>query len=413
MVTKPNLLIVGEFNRKDYIDLFKASQHYFNFYFLEYISPKEVKSNYYQNYGQAIFWGDFKSANDLLHITRPDKVIFLCIESYNHVALNLACKNANIPTYLLEHGLRADYILGFDPKISPPLHQTTAKKLRYYGLVFQTILARIKNRLFLLNTIKVLPPADAAFVKQFVKVRKHYNCLETFRRIKSDKRLADIYISFTPQIFKVHQAHNSLPPDQRVIHIGVPYFDHLINIKPKAIEKAILLIDQPLAEHGLLKWDQKYKETFIAQFTTICKSHHFKLYIKPHPKQDESLWLKAQQNSLCELIDDDKLTKLAPSIPVITGFYSTYLMPFAAFNYTTLLTLENHPAGRLDVSKSFTDAGVAYPVYDLEELHNLLPNIEQLHAQQLTNKAKFTKDWMYKFDGKSGERLRDILLNDA
>ncbi|GAA4442034.1 hypothetical protein GCM10023188_41250 [Pontibacter saemangeumensis] len=88
-------------------------------------------------------------------------------------------------------------------------------------------------------------------------------------------------------------------------------------------------------------------------------------------------------------------------------------MPFAAFAHTTVVTYEDHPAGNFLVSKPFTEAGVAQPIYDLEELHSILQNLKALHQKQLPHKAKFTEEWMYKFDGKAGERLRDILLSDA
>ncbi|MDX5481750.1 MAG: hypothetical protein LPK07_08710, partial [Hymenobacteraceae bacterium] len=124
------------------------------------------------------------------------------------------------------------------------------------------------------------------------------------------------------------------------------------------------------------------------------------------------LWKEQQASTTVESINDEQLLSLAPTVPIVLGFYSTYLMPFAALPHTTLITYENHPAGRLNVSKSFIDAGVAHPIYDLEELHEVLPRIEEIHRKQLPNKAKFTEDWLYKFDGKSGERLRDILLSD-
>ncbi len=410
--TKTKILFIVDYCRKDYVSLLKDTKDHCELTFLFYSSPKEETNAFYKTYGEAVYWSDFQNAGDLLTAVKPEKVVFLYLESYNHIALNLTCKKLGLPTYLLEHGMRADYVVGFDPQVSPSPKYTLPERLHFLYSKFRTFSARIKNRQFLLNTIKRLPPEDADFVKHYIQVRKHHNYLETFRLIKSPKRLPDTYISFSSKIFQIHQEYDNPLPEQEVIHIGIPYFDHLANINAKEPQKSILFIDQPLSEQGLLQWDYAYKKAFAENFVSICTSLKYKLYVKPHPRQDLSLWLEFNQKGKCEIIDDEKLTELAPSVPLIFGFYSTYLMPFAAMKHTTLITYENHPAGKLDVSKSFIDAGVAHPIYDLNELYEILPNIEQLHARQLPNKAKFTEEWMYKFDGKSGERLRDILLKD-
>ncbi|WP_196265979.1 glycosyltransferase family 52 [Pontibacter rufus] len=413
MAGKSNILIVGDYNRKDYLDLFKACRNDFNFYFLEYAFPKEVTSDYYLTYGKAIFWGDFSDAYTLLDEISPKKVIFFYIEAYNHVALNLACKEKDIPTFHMEHGLRADYVPGSDPAIRQPPAPGYGKRFQKLFHFAASLKARIRNRLFLLNSIKKFSPEDAAFVKHFISIRRTHTFAATARKITSPKRQARFHISFSPNIFAVHQHNDILPPDQKVYFTGVPYFDHLAHVKATpTTSRAILLIDQPLAEHGLLKWDKKYKADFVHILTRICRQYNYKLYVKPHPRQDLEIWRQAQQLSLCYMIDDKQLGELTPTIPLVLGFYSTYLMPFASFKHTTLITYENHPAGGFLVSRPFVEAGVAHPIYDLQELHAILPDIAQLHQQQLPNKIKFTEAWMYKFDGKSGERLREILLRN-
>src|SRR5688572_32206261 len=113
MENKRRLLIVGDYNRKDFVEAFCKCKNDFEFYFIEYALRSEVKADYYKAYGKAIFWKDFNNAYSLLKEIKPDKVIFFFIESYNHAALNVACKNLKIPTYHLEHGFR-DYKLESD-----------------------------------------------------------------------------------------------------------------------------------------------------------------------------------------------------------------------------------------------------------------------------------------------------------
>ncbi|WP_242916350.1 alpha-2,8-polysialyltransferase family protein [Pontibacter liquoris] len=411
MSSKPNLLIVGNFNRKDYLDLFKGSQNYFDFFFLEFAAPQEIQNSYYQTYGKAIFWGDFKTADDLLQLIKPQKVIFFFIESYYHVVLNLACKVAGISTYHLDHGLRDINIntrleTYFIQQKGTPVHVKQVQKLKQ-------LLPRLRARLFLHNSVERLPPPEAAFFRHFYKVRSAKHYLATFKAINSPLRVADAYIAFSPKVYEVHQQQDFLPPGKVVHFTGFLSYDHLADIRPAATaRKQILFIDQGLTTRCILGWTPERYRLFIAAFTNICLSFGYDLYVKPHPiqpKQEVDCWADRPN---VHLINDKELTAILPETPLIIGFFSTYLLPLMALPHTTVLTLENHPVGKLDVSKSFIEAGVAKPIYDLEELHDILPNIASLHEQQLPNKAKFTEEWLYKFDGKSGERLRDILLRN-
>ncbi|WP_114781668.1 polysialyltransferase family glycosyltransferase [Botryobacter ruber] len=409
MPFKPKILFIGDYCRMDYLLLLKEAKDSCDFRFLFFSSPTEEQHKAYQKYGQAVYWSDYRSAQTLLSALAPDKVLFLYIDTYHALVLNIACKNAGIPTFHLEHGMRADYAIGYNVSNSPELHQKSFRKIRNLAKLLLNLRSRIKARLFLQNSIRGFSAEDAAFVKEFISIRSKHNYLETFIRLPSKKRTTDYYISFSPKVFQVHQQYDQLSPDHKVFFIGVPYFDKLAHIKPATPQKIILFIDQPLAEHHLLQWTTTFKKAFVKKLAKIVTAHRFNLLVKPHPVQDLALW---ENVTGVELVDDEKIRKLCSSVSLVMSFYSTYLMPFAAMPHTTLITFENHPAGKLNVSKPFIEAGVSYPVYNLNELNWALEHIDKLHQQQLSNKPKFTEDWLYKFDGKSGERLRDILLKD-
>ena len=406
----PKILFIGDYCRQDYISLLSDTKEHATIYFLFYASSKEESNKGYKTYGQAIYWQQFKDVFSLLRSIKPAKVVFLYIESYNHVVLNLACRQAGISTYQLEHGLRADYVLGFDPAISPKLPDTFSKKATYYLNLLLHSPSKIKNRLFLLKSISLLNKEDALFVREFIRVRKQHNFLQTTRQIPADKRTAEFYISFSRNIYKIHQEEDALPPSKSVYYIGIPYFDHLAKVEASEPVKAILFIDQPLAEQNLLGWTRLYKTTFAEQFANICYKLGYSLLVKPHPQQDISIWRRLEAKYNITIISNDEISLFAPQLRLVVGFYSTYLLPFAALKHTTLITYENHPSGKLMVSRAFTDAGVGHAIVDLNELYELLPNLETLHQKQISNKAKFTEDWLYKFDGKSGERLKEVLI---
>jgi hypothetical protein len=410
MPSKPALLVVGDYNREDYLHTFKECKDDFNFYFIEFISRREVLNNTYKQFGEALYWGDYSDALDLLDRVKPSKVIFFYVESFFHVALLLACKVKGIRTYHLEHGIR-DININLRLSDKLPVHIGPGKA-RYLTNVILQFRARIKGRLFLNETQKTLPEAEATLFKQFYKLRKKHSYPETIAKLNTPILWPDESITYSRKVFDVHKHSIKLSDNYPIHYIGIPSFDHLANINQTVSpQKNILFLDQGLSNRGYFGWTKQAFIQLLKQLENSALQAGFKLYIKPHPTHpDFKQYGKYLKHSI--IIDDSELTRLIPDSNVILGFFSTLMLPLAAMQHTTLITLENHPIGKLDVSKSWIDAGVAHPVYSLEDLAWALKNIELLHQRQLPNKKQFEQDWLYKFDGKAGERLRTILLSD-
>src|SRR5690606_4783629 len=201
-------------------------------YFLVYTSTQEETNTYYQQYGEAIYWSEFKSAQQLLNKLHPDKVVFLYIESYNHVVLNLACREAGVPTFMLEHGLRADYVAGFDPEISPAKQPTLKEQLAHYSQLLLQFLPRVRSRRFLENSSAQLNQKHQEFAGHFNQVRRGRNYLQTFRELHSDKRLTDHYIGFSMKQYESFLNHEAPYFGGKPEFIGIPYFDKLATIQP-------------------------------------------------------------------------------------------------------------------------------------------------------------------------------------
>lgn len=392
--------------------LLEASKDHCNLYFLFFASPNEEQSQLYKTYGQAIYWKDFESAQQLIKSIIPDKVVFLYIESYNHVVLNLACKEAGIPTYLLEHGLRADYVVGFDPSISPAPKRSLVSSVLWYIQLIRDFTPRLKSRKFLNNSLKQLQIENHSFAEEFIKVRKHHNYLQTSKKVAYYKRTPETYISFSPQIFKIHQKEERFKNNKQVYFIGIPYFDHLANISEKKPIKSILFFDQPLAEHNLLGWTKDFKESFSQNLATTCNDLGYELLVKLHPTQSSLTWQQLAKQYRIKLVSDEDIMHLTPHLRLVVGFYSTYLLPFAALKHITVVTYENHPAGNFMLSKALTKSGVANVIYNLQELKSIVGDLSMIHHKQLNYKANFIADWLYKFDGQSGKRLKEILTSE-
>lgn len=410
MHAKPNLLIVGDYSRPDFINLLQSCFADFNFFFLHFSSVKEIPRNkreYYQQVGTAIFWGDYKHANELLDSVSPHKVVFFFIESYHQVLLNIFCRIRGVYTYHLDHGIRdIDINLRLENEV---LNQKEQLHTYPFYLKIHQFSSRLRSRLFLIRSKKLLPPAEATFYNSYIKIRATNNWLETFKRTVSPFRLPSAYIVFNERALNVYKHYDKYPQDTKIHKIGIPIFDGYYKVRKNHLQSNnIILIDQGLAERGLYGWTEPYYHSFLQQLKLIAQTHGYQLHVKPHPKQNN---LGLIQKLNIPIVTDESILELLSKTSVIAGFASTFLLPLIAQKYLTLFTLENHPAGSLNVSKPFIEAGVAEPIYSLNELDNLLLKIEELHQKQLPNKAKFTEEWMYKFDGRAGERLRDILLS--
>src|SRR5690606_35376467 len=144
----------------------------------------------------------------LLDKIKPYKVIFFFIESYNHVALNVACKQRNIITYHLEHGVR-----DFERStLIEKLGRAEIKKNNLNKIISAVpiIYTKYKTRSFFLTTIKRTEGDAKKFLLDYFRIRSKNSIHHTFELITSEYGVADTYISFSPEIFKAHQIADHL-----------------------------------------------------------------------------------------------------------------------------------------------------------------------------------------------------------
>ncbi|MBC3538510.1 polysialyltransferase family glycosyltransferase [Rufibacter sediminis] len=421
---KQRILVVGDYSRKDFLSLFDSVKDCLELYFIEFAHENESRNNYYQSYGKGIFWKDYSSAYDLLDIIKPGKVLFFFIESFNHVALNVACKSKAIPTFHLEHGLRDYNIVALKDQARKQsialLNKQKSDKNKNDIIKNFKKRDRIYNSLFFINTLLRSNLRLAKFLFQYYLIRKRNNIFDTFKKVNSSLRLANTYISFSPAIFETHKRLDHLEDDHNVIYIGVPYFDKYYQAykSSRNIEgKVAIFVDHPHVTQGSFGWTKENKEVFIYNLVVACKESGYRLLVKSHPLGvvDKECWLQvAGEDKEVELIDDSTLEQEISSVSVVFGFFSTLLMPLAALPHTVVFTLEVHPSliGKgVILSEFLVNSGVSYPVLNVHDLPSLLHNIDFYKTAQRKNKNYFVEKWMYKFDGNANERLGSVLLS--
>ena len=342
--------------------------------------------------------------------------MFYFIESFNHVALNVACKFRGVKTLHIEHGIRYFEIQEYyNSSYTPPAKLKLGDKLRKLAGIGQ-IWNRFKGRFFYSNTISALPKEHAEFLKAYFNIRNSTNIFETFREVRDPLRIADTYISFSPQIFKFHIKSDHLPDNYPVHFIGCPSFDYLVGCDNRNGNASdILFIDNAFESQDLFGWTQQNKKEFLNELLQFSLQQKRKLWIKIHPYSNPEVYSSVGKEENVGLISTDKEVKdVVSRSAIVVGFYSTLLMPLMALEHTTCFSLEMHPAKTgFKFSSFLVETGAIKEAGSWEELSQFVGQLSFHHAEQKKHKQKFIQDWLYKFDGRSGERLKNILLSEV
>ena len=405
-MSKECYIIVGDYNRDNCVDQFKIFKNIANLYFLYFKSKNDIRNKDYTKYGKALFWKDFHDAYALIKTIKVKKVFFFSLETYNEVALNVACKKTGIKTYHIEHGIRNLVSEASETRI---IHNknTIIKLLNPFEII-----SNIKNRRFFTNTIKNSTNEDAFNLKNYYSIRSVNGIEDTFLKVKNSYRIANHYISFSSEIYKYHFIKDHLSKNQLVNFIGVPEFDKYssINIQTKKVCNNIIYLSQPFVEKGVRGWTQEFQLSLIKEFSSFLEPRKLKIFIKIHPKSDMIFWNKVAKDfkNIILLKDPNDLIEKLKFNRLIFGFSSTLLLPLIAQKHTVCFSLEKHPNGQL-VNSFLNNKEI---ISRLSSIKNLdFDALDEIHSQQLAHKKEFITKWLYKLDGKSNERFNELVLN--
>lgn len=402
------VLIVGDYNRSDFLYPAKMFHQQIRFYFIEHLNEKCINNKEALQYGKVIFWKDFSDAYDLIEKIAPSCIVFYFLEAYNHVALNVAARMKGIPTYHLEHGVRffvEEANFNYNPP-QPLLKKILSDPIRLISGAFD----RQRNKRFYSNTTKRSEGKAKECLEDFYKIRSTHGILDTFKKVRNHLRWPDEYISFSPLVFEYHQAIEDLPQDYPVRFIGIPAFDHFAQWKNLVtVDSGVLFIDQPMHEQNFKGWTETSKKEFLFQLSSLINSLGRKLFIKPHPWNEKSLYRDILSDENVILVDND-WSNIINRIDTVVNFSSTLLIPFMAMQQICCFTMEMHPDNRTKpYSYFFLDSGACHAVYSFQELKGNLTDRKVWHEKQKLAKENFIDKYMFRFDGKSSERFINII----
>lgn len=408
--TSQRILLVADFNRADFIYPATILKQEIDFFFIDHVNKNYLTNKECLNHGEVLYWSDYQSAFDLLNQLSPDKVVFYFIQSFNQVALNVACKVTGTPSIHLEHGIRfsAEYYKNFfgnSPK--------RAKKRRWthYLKMLNEFWSRYRSRRFYWHTVSNCPAQPAEFLKKFHSVRQKKNGFDTLQELRDDLRLPHKYISFSEKIFASHQELEQLPHDFPVSFIGIPQFDQFYRLNASERNgQDVLFIDQPMSDEPRYGWNRQIKNEFLREVTDIITKQNRRFLIKPHPRSDMKSYDEVIENDQVEIVSNNDWETVVPSINCVLGFFSTLLMPFMAMKGVSCFAMEVHPR-KVDPphSKFLTDSGTCEPVFSFADLESKLSQNDNWISKQDECIEIFLEKWMHSFDGMASDRLCDEL----
>lgn len=333
----------------------------------------------------VLYWGDYNSPYALLAAARPDKVVFSDIESFPQIALNIAARNMGIPTLVLQHGANGAF------QVHRACDQTQMPALSRTSFWTMCFLAR------------ALRPQNAPFFHQLLKFiydRKRFALVTALRRNRYEFRRADFYIEFSAENAGYFKIRDEVP-DDRFVYIGNPAYDELFQQAASFEAKNYaLLIDAPFLEAGEFARGRicaNEKEDYLKKFDRAFALRNMPLRVKLHPlSYDADLPVLPNTEYVRET---DMAPLLGQCAVAVCVYYSTmsapilHLKPFYVFS-----------SGVTPEMPFLKDSGL------VRDLLHLDP--EALGEPRAPLNWEIVKDYLFSNDGKSSERLSNILFND-
>lgn len=398
-----NILISGTINRPDILKMFDLLKDQ-ELTFVEYAAClNENTAEVYAPYGPVFSWRDFKSADELLDKTRPERVVLLFNSSFNQVALRLAAKRRAIPVIHLEHGfrLRADADAQKELDAVAKKQRSTQRFLKPKEL--------LENNAFLTGTLLTLRGEERDQLLEYLELT-YFEVPDTHSlRASAQIRRCDAYVTYSREIFEYARELDDIGPDVPVHLIGIPQFDDFREQVTNVIPNSVLLVDHQYANQGYYGWNIEFRKAWADKLVKMVEDSGRRLFVKTHPGDRSGVWTPFIATNAVSLVDKDELISIGYEI--ILGILSTLLLPLASQVHTTVFTLEIHPAPTYLVSAPLVDSGVASPVFSWFELESHFRRHNKIADEQFLHKSSFTSRFLTSLDGLATRRLRQAILD--
>jgi hypothetical protein len=389
------ILFVWDYERADLTHpLIQSLKEAELFFLYKYERDEQDGKHAYDIY----YWNDFKTPYQVLKKINPDKIVFMEIEAFHQVALNIAAINSGIKTYRLEHGVKASYqSYASLPVPAAPANDNTKVVAK------RSASGSVETLLFYLSSFRLKNAGSLIPFFRFIYTRSKHGIREGLKRCPFDLRRPQFYVDFTAYNSRFTMERDNPLPSQ-YIFIGNLYFDKYFNyLKEHNTEQKgdyYLLIDSGFVEDNMSRMKVKTLIEFYNKLNKYCKSKNALLKIKLHPMSYNASYLPHDTN-IIYLREVNVLQEMLDSKGCFHSHFST-LTPLAMY-YRPCILFEAFPDFNTDIKESNL-----IPVLDF---YNFSP--EEISFAELDDngKAIIADRYFYLTDGKAGERLTSLLIN--
>jgi len=278
-VKKSKVLLCWGYNRKSWIEYFEKIKHEVDFTYLFFYSRKDEDACYTDV--EIRYYWDFKSAKEILRLLRPEKVIFMGLEGWHCIALNIECKRASIPTFYMVHG---SSVISLDD------HKETINFAIAKKIAPQKLVNYCRVTIFL---VKALGIEGLKYFPALLKLQYLKNKISVewaLKKVQIPIRKPDYYIVYTEKDKQLF-VEQDLATEKQFWLIGTPDVERFIDIinEIDVQEKGYLLyLESPLSDIpgydyqlNLLPFNEHLK--LIEKFNEYALLKGLRLKIKLHP----------------------------------------------------------------------------------------------------------------------------------
>ncbi|KAF6246735.1 hypothetical protein C6990_06340 [Nitrosopumilus sp. b3] len=362
---------------------------------------------------------DFTDAIDCLDKIQPDCVMIGPNYEPIQYAFSLACKKLKIP-------LVSFYYFGYGYEQSDSMTRY-AKIIFYLRNIFSNSLPTdsddqkffLRRLTFIIYKIRFLNRTKKSAGYKHNFIQKYFSSFYNYFLRKELPITKFPVLHLLPDPSWIEPLKKIGIPQEKLCVTGSPYWDQLYrnskNYVPKqTVSKkiSILIITDALLEHGI--WNKNKFTSFITNLINeLSKKSEFSFSFKIHPASEN----KTKYHNLFQKLRNDSKIYQNENIWDILGQYDLVI----TFGFSTIhseLSLVGAKMILLDFNFNFPlfpfvkeglEFGNVMKCTDISHLNDMI--IDFTNNANISNKSfNSTKNFLYKFDGKSGLRVSEELI---
>jgi hypothetical protein len=389
------LLLCWGYHRAGWIQPFETLRETFDVQYLFHRTRDEEEGCLTD--APRLYWMDFHSADELIDVVIPDRIVFMALDGAWAIALNAAARRRGIPTFVVQHG-HFDHLS--DLQLSLSLGPVAA-------------LSRG-------NPIPALRFAAASFgFRRFGSLVRVLRLMQSARREGAaqamskhvfEERMPDVYVALSPESAKLHLVVDRVSED-RIACIGIPEYDRIYQQVSTTIphDGSLLLLDSPNSENrwGSTTMSIDEKIGFLRSLDMLAERMGRPLRVKLHPETYGAGWLPPLRAGIY-LRDADLIRELEVA-SVCVGFDSTLLIPAVWLRPTVMVALR--PSVLASVAN---ETGAALVVSHVDGVNDeVLTEALARHGAAEAKRAEFSRRLATTTTGTAVEALGRILTLGA